>query len=51
VAGERKFVTVLFADVVDSTKVGEQLDPEQVAEIMDGAFVFFNAAVAKRLRG
>jgi hypothetical protein len=46
VAGERKFVTVLFADVVDSTKVGEQLDPEQVAEIMDGAFVFFNAAVA-----
>src|SRR3712207_3974755 len=47
VEGERKFVTVLFADVVDSTAMGEQLDPEQVAEIMDGAFAFLNAAVAK----
>jgi class 3 adenylate cyclase/tetratricopeptide (TPR) repeat protein len=47
VDGERKYVTVLFADVVDSTNVGEQLDPEQVAEIMDGAFAFLNAAVAK----
>ena len=47
VEGERRFVTVLFADVVDSTAMGEQLDPEQVAEIMDGAFAFLNAAVAK----
>jgi class 3 adenylate cyclase/tetratricopeptide (TPR) repeat protein len=47
VDGERKYVTVLFADVVDSTVVGEQLDPEQVAEIMDGAFAFLNSAVAK----
>jgi class 3 adenylate cyclase/tetratricopeptide (TPR) repeat protein len=47
VEGERKFVTVLFADVVDSTAMGERLDPEQVIEIMNGAFAFLNAAVAK----
>jgi class 3 adenylate cyclase/tetratricopeptide (TPR) repeat protein len=47
VVGERKFVTVLFADVVDSTAIGEQLDPEQVIEIMNGAFAFLNVAVAK----
>jgi class 3 adenylate cyclase len=35
VDGERKYVTVLFADVVDSTGLGERLDPEQVAEIMN----------------
>src|ERR687894_1195415 len=45
--GERRFVTVLFADVVGSTRIGEQLDPEEVAEIMDGAFAFLNAEVAK----
>jgi len=39
VEGERKFVTVLFADVVDSTAMGEQLDPEQVIEIMNGALI------------
>src|SRR5215212_1141206 len=44
--GERKYVTVLFADVVDSTGLGERLDPEQVAEIMNGAFAFLNAPVA-----
>jgi class 3 adenylate cyclase len=47
VAGERKFVSVLFADMVDSTTIGEQLDPEQVAEIMNGAFAFLNASVKK----
>jgi class 3 adenylate cyclase len=47
VEGERKFVTVLFADVVDSTGMGERLDPEQVIEIMNGAFAFLNVAVAK----
>src|SRR2546422_8096485 len=44
--GERKLVTVLFADVVDSTAMGESLDPEQVTDIMNGAFAFLNAAVA-----
>src|SRR5215208_1500477 len=43
--GERKYVTVLFADVVGSTVVAERLDPEQVAEIMNGAFAFLNASV------
>jgi class 3 adenylate cyclase/tetratricopeptide (TPR) repeat protein len=47
VDGERKYVTVLFADVVDSTGLGERLDPEQVAEIMNGAFAFLNASVTK----
>jgi class 3 adenylate cyclase len=47
VEGERKFVTVLFADVVDSTAIGKRLDPEQVIEIMNGAFAFLNMAVTK----
>ena len=47
VNGERKHVTVLFADVVDSTGLGERLDPEQVAEIMNGAFAFLDASVTK----
>src|SRR5829696_5642843 len=47
VDGERKYVTVLFADVVDSTGLGERLDPEQVAEIMNGAFAFLDASVTK----
>src|SRR5215203_5265388 len=45
--GERKYVTVLFADVVGSTVVAERLDPEQFAEIMNGAFAFLNASVMK----
>jgi class 3 adenylate cyclase/tetratricopeptide (TPR) repeat protein len=47
VDGERKYVTVLFADVVGSTWLGERLDPEQVAEIMNGAFASFDASVTK----
>jgi hypothetical protein len=38
IEGERKLVTVLFADVADFTKLSEKLDPEQVHEIMDGCF-------------
>lgn len=36
--GERKLVSVLFADVVDFTSMSEKLDPEEVHEIMDGCF-------------
>jgi class 3 adenylate cyclase len=36
--GERKFVTVLFADVAGFTAMSEKLDPEDVHEIMDGCF-------------
>src|SRR5438874_9390004 len=45
--GERKFVTALFADVVGSTAMAEELDPEEIAEIMNGAFGLFNPVVAK----
>jgi len=36
--GERKLVTVLFADVADFTFLSEKLDPEEVHQIMDGCF-------------
>ena len=36
--GERKIVTVLFADVANYTSMSEILDPEEVLQIMDGAF-------------
>src|ERR1700687_706573 len=45
--GERKLVTVLFADVVGSTAMGERLDPELVTEVMNGAFAFMNRAVER----
>jgi ABC-type oligopeptide transport system substrate-binding subunit/class 3 adenylate cyclase len=38
VAGERRIVTILFSDVKGSTAMAESLDPEDVMEIMDGAF-------------
>jgi len=36
--GERKLVTVLFADVANYTSLSEKLDPEEVHQIMDGCF-------------
>jgi class 3 adenylate cyclase len=36
--GERKVVTVLFADLVGSTAISEKLDPEEMHRIMDGCF-------------
>lgn len=45
--GERKYATVLFADVVGSTALAERLDPEEWAEVMNGAFVFMNATVTR----
>lgn len=38
VEGERRPVTILFSDVKGSTQMAENLDPEEVMEIMDGAF-------------
>ena len=35
---ERRLVTILFSDVKGSTAMAEELDPEEVMEIMDGAF-------------
>jgi class 3 adenylate cyclase/tetratricopeptide (TPR) repeat protein len=37
-AGERKQVTVLFADVSGFTSISEQLDPEEVHQLMNRAF-------------
>jgi len=36
--GERKLVTVLFADVAHFTSMSEKLDPEEVHQIMDECF-------------
>ena len=47
IEGERKFATVLFADVARSTSIAEKLDPEDWAVIMNGAFAFMNAAVSR----
>ena len=38
IEGERKMVTVLFADVANLTSIAEKLDPEEVHKIMDGCF-------------
>jgi class 3 adenylate cyclase/tetratricopeptide (TPR) repeat protein len=38
IEGERKLVTVLFADVANYTAMAEKLDPEEVHAIMDGCF-------------
>lgn len=35
---ERRMVTILFSDVKGSTAMAEKLDPEDVMEIMNGAF-------------
>ena len=36
--GERKHVTVLFADLADSTELAERLGPEDMHALMDRAF-------------
>jgi class 3 adenylate cyclase/predicted ATPase len=38
IEGERKLVTVLFADVANFTAIAEKLDPEEVHQIMDECF-------------
>jgi class 3 adenylate cyclase len=38
IEGERKIVTVLFADVANFTAMSEKLDPEEVHQVMDGCF-------------
>ena len=49
-AEERKVVTVLFADTVGSTVLGEQLDPEELTTIEIRAF-FDQMRLAGRRRG
>ena len=43
--GERRTVTMLFADIKGSTAVAETLDPEDWAEIINGAFEHLIAPV------
>ncbi len=38
IEGERKLVTVFFADVANFTAISEKLDPEDIHQLMDGAF-------------
>ncbi len=38
IEGERKLVTVLFADVANYTSMAEKLDPEEVRQMVDGCF-------------
>ncbi|MBC2717815.1 MAG: AAA family ATPase [Desulfobacteraceae bacterium] len=38
IEGERKLVTVLFADVANYTAISEKIDPEEIHQIMDGCF-------------
>jgi predicted ATPase/class 3 adenylate cyclase len=40
-----RYVTVLFTDVASSTQMGQQLDPEEIMAIMDGALRRFKAIV------
>lgn len=47
VDGERKLVSVLFADVAGSTRLTELLGGEEWATIMNGAFSLMNRSVAK----
>lgn len=46
-AGERRVVTMLFCDVQGSTAAAGQLDPEDWAEIINGAFEHLIAPVYK----
>ena len=38
IEGERKLVTVFFADVAHYTPMAEKLDPEEIYQILDGCF-------------
>ncbi len=38
IEGERKLITVLFADVANYTSIAEKLDPEEIHQMMDGCF-------------
>jgi len=38
IEGERKLVTVLFADVANYTTISEKIDPEEIHQLMDSCF-------------
>src|SRR6266498_964598 len=43
--GERKQVTVLFCDIVESTRLAERLDPEAMHELMDSTLRLMAEAI------
>jgi class 3 adenylate cyclase len=45
--GERRVVTVLFCDVVNSTSLAERLDPEEWTELMNRVFAVLTAPVQR----
>ncbi|MCW5750995.1 MAG: AAA family ATPase [Alphaproteobacteria bacterium] len=45
--GERKFVTILFADLADSTRLIENLDPEEAARRLDLVIATMREAVGR----
>ena len=45
--GERRIVTVLFADVVDSTSLAERMDPEDWTSIMNRAFDLLTPVITR----
>ena len=45
VGEQRKVVTVLFADLVDSTRLGRQLDPEDLQLVMSRYFAALRTAI------
>ncbi|MBK8905624.1 MAG: tetratricopeptide repeat protein [Anaerolineaceae bacterium] len=42
---QRKQVTLLFVDIVDSTRIGQNLDPEDIVEVMNSALQRLAAVV------
>ena len=47
IEGERKLVTVFFADVANYTSMFEKLDPEEVHQIVDGCFKILMGEIHK----
>ena len=45
--GERKMVTALFVDIIDSTELGQNLDPEEARAIIDPALGLMIDAVRR----
>lgn len=45
---QRKLASILFCDIVDSTKISEDLDPEDALSVMDGALSNFKAIVEQQ---